>query len=215
MAQNKVYDLAPAALAALSYQMRTTIGATAPNPYGVNVALLSKLEEASTDIPSHLAEVTDLRAQLNAAIQRRDAATLAGRDAVGETARVVYANSAVTPAMIATLGLQPRSDSRTPIVPVAPTALDAKPLPTGEIALSWKSANRYGVTYRVESRVGSGAWSFVTDLTASRVTLGDYVAGIRTEFRVSASRSGRVSPFSPVAVVWGEAASVAELHLAA
>ena len=51
---------------------------------------------------------------------------------------MVYANPAVTPGMIASLGLQPRSDSRTRVVPETPLRLTTTPQPTGAILLEWK-----------------------------------------------------------------------------
>lgn len=212
MAENSIANLSPAALVALNVRIQLAI----TSAFGVPSAQVTNLNATTVALSALNIDVDSAKAAYRAAVQNRDDGRKAAAAAAAQIARTVYANPTVTSGMISDLGLSPRSSGRARIVPQAPTALNAKLLPTGEIALSWTSNNPYGVIYRVESRVGSGPWTFQTDATAKKATLVGVDAGISTAFRVSASRSGRVSAYSPVAVVWSDAAADAPaLRLAA
>lgn len=216
MPENNLTSLTPTQAAALGAQIIAATGGTAPNPYSIPAATLNALSGLDQDTLNAATDVDAKKAALRASMQERDALLRSLVESLAEIARSVYANPAVTPAMVAALGLQPRSTARVRIVPKTPTDLLATVTENGAIALKWnRFGNAKGVNFVVEAKVGTGDWAFVGSTTACRLALEGYATGAAVGFRVSASNGGTVSAPSAAATVFPSSSSAPTLRLAA
>lgn len=215
MPKNEIQSLSPDALVHLADRMIVAIDAATPAAYGITTGQVGFLGAQRDALETANQAATNAKAAARAAIQDRDAKGASCTTVVATIANIVYANPAVTPAMIADLGLSPRSTTRTRVVPVTPLRLTAIPQPTGAILVEWdRNGNPSGVNFVVEAQVGGGDWRFVQDTTATRLLLSGYAPGMPVSFRVSASKNKTTSDPSSVATLY-PASSVPALRLAA
>ena len=216
MGQNRIQSLDPTALAALASQMISTLGTGPSNPYGVPSASVEKLNGERSGVLAAATEVEAARASYRAAVQDRDAALVSCAAQVAEIARAVYVNSAVTPGMIAQLGLSPRSTTRAKVVPQKPVDLVANFTTSGRARLDWgRGGNASGVGYLVEARTGTSDWRLVADTTRTTATLDGFTSGEPVEFRVCASKNGAITEPSNSATLFTATAASPGLRLAA
>lgn len=216
MPSNNLQTMSPADLLNLATQMKTTIGPGPLTTYGVSTAQIAALATGDTDLAAAITAVVAAKAAYHSAIQARDAKQDECLSAMVSIAKTVYANSAVTPTMIAALGLQPHSTSRTRITPATPTELTATPSPDGTVLLKWnRNANPSGVNFLIETQTGTGDWTFLQDTGAARVQISGYTPGVSVSFRVTASKNGLMSAASLPTVIYSSAPSLPALQLAA
>ena len=213
MPRNSLQHLPAEDLAALARRMVAGIGPHPANPYGVATGALG---QAALRLAEANRAVDAARDAYRAAVQARLTSAEACADEAARVANAVYANPAVTPAMVAAIGLSPRAESRTRITPRTPTRLVAEALPSGRVRLQWERAgNLPGVVFRVERLVPGGVWTIVDETTAARITLAGYAPGSPVAFRIVAAKSGRVAAPTGAAVVYGPDFASAPLRIAA
>ncbi len=216
MASNNLQKLTPDELLALANQMKTTIGPGPLNLYGVSAGQIAALASGDTDLGTSITGVVSAKAAYHSAVQNRDTKQGVCLGAIVSIAKSIYANPAVTPAMISALGLQPHSTTRTKVTPSTPTELTATPSPDGNVLLKWnRNGNPSSVNFLIESQTGTGAWTFVQDTGKARVTLGGYVPGVAVSFRVVASKNGLMSAASTTAAIYAAPPSAPALQIAA
>ena len=188
--KNSITNLSPQALVAFNRLLATHLTPA----FGVPQAQQDALSTRTGRLATLNADVEEARALLRQVVTDREGARKLAAEAASGIANMVYANPAVTPGMIASLGLQPRSTSRTKVVPETPLRLTATPQPTGAILLEWdRNGNAPGVNFLVEAKLGAGEWGLAQDTTATRVLLAGFAAGAPVVFRVSASKNKTTS----------------------
>lgn len=184
-------------------------------PYGVTVGQSGALEAAKDGFGADLADVAAKKAAFRAAVEGKMAQRTSLTEVISTISAVIYNNPAVTPEMIAALGLQPRATSRAKQTPKTPLELLATPFANGDVKLVWKRGeNSYGAVYVIETKIGSGAWTQVFSTTKTRTTLEGFTPGTAVWFRIRATRNGLWSSASNDAPIYAPAPEF-ELHLAA
>ena len=211
---NDYGTLSDAQLQSLANQMDTVLTASAAS-YGVSGGQATTFNTASGGFATALVDVTAKKAAMASSVQAKEADRLTLLDNISLIANIVYNNPSVTPAMIAALGLAPRSTTRTMHQPKTPVDLMATPYASGNVLLKWsKGENVYGAVYVVEAKGETGDWEQVWSTTKTRVTLIDYTPGVPMWFRVRATRNGQISTPSNESPIY-HAGSGMSLSLAA
>lgn len=183
------------------------------NPYHLPTEAVQRLADDADALAEANEQAMAAKAMYRAAILRRNERAAACADSAAGIAAQVYANPEVSPTMIVGLGLAPRTDSRTRIVPKTPPGLVASAQGNGTVLLTWdRGGNASSVMFLVETRTPGEPWSIVLSTTRTRVKLSGVAPGVQTEFRVVASKSERRAVPSNVAVVYPP---VAALRMAA
>ena len=204
--KNNIQNLVPAEAVLLANRIVAACGPGPTNTYGIVQADLTQLAANATALTTTGNAVEDALATYRAAVATRNGQLRLTRYILGNVARQVYANSALTPAKIQTLGLSPRSKSRTKTVPVTPDGLVAEPQANGTMKLSWnRSGNPSGAMFVVEARTEGGDWAPVANTSASRTVLGDLLPGGPIQLRVYAMKNDEVSLPSPLLVLYASA----------
>ena len=215
MPNNDIQSASPVELVLLTNQISSGLGTGATNPYGVPAEQKTALTTTTLALNAMNAVVENAKAAYHSAVRNREASRAACASAAATVARTVYANPAVTPGMVAALGLSPRSRSRARILPFPPVEVTVTPVAAGDLLVKWnRGANARGVNFVVEAQTGTGEWAFVGDTTATRLTLSGYAPGSTLSLRVSASKNGTVSTPS-AAVAPYPVPAAAPLRLAA
>lgn len=177
----------------------TTISGS-PSTYFLTAPQASSLEDAATLFATSVADLPAARATFETALETKDGLRASTLELFGQLLNLVYAQPAVTPEILTTLDLTPRSTSKTPVVPVTPTTLVALPNVDGTVKVSWKpNGNKYGVVYELEvSDMDESNWAVVASVTKKSVTLEGFEPGVPKFFRVRATKNGEESPWSLV-----------------
>jgi hypothetical protein len=208
------FDLSDAELQSLANQMDAVLTTSAAS-YGVSGAQATTFNGASSDFGVALVDVTAKKAALASSVQAKDTDRGELLDNISLIANIVYNNPAVTPAMIAALGLAPRSTTRTLHQPKTPENLLATPYASGNVLLKWsRGENVYGAVYVIEAKGETGDWEQVWSTTKTRVTLTDYTPGVPMWFRIRATRNNQISTPSNESPIY-HAGSSMSLSLAA
>ena len=203
--KNDLYKLSFLEAVSFANAMLSVTGKESPNPFSIPAGQLTDLFNDSVSLSAANADVDSARMAYHSAISAREAAHRSCLGAISTVARTAYANPSLTPSQIDSLGLKPRATTRTKIVPKAPRDLVAVPTIAGNVDLKWDrngNVNGSGVVFIVESQVGTGAWTFVTETSKSKLTVLNYAVGEQASFRVIASKNGARSTPTQVAVVY-------------
>ncbi len=168
----------------------TILGLTAPQATALeNAAELfdSQLQDWNASIVSH-----------KASGQAKNAGRAAALELFSTYLNLVYASPAVTEAALASIGLSPRSDDRSPLKPQTPQDLLAVPYADGTIKLTWKKGgNKYGVFYQVQTAgADESDWTNLQVTTRANMTVSNVTPGEPRWFRVKAYKNGLESEFS-------------------
>lgn len=132
------------------------------------------------------------------------------------TAKVIAANTGITPDLKAELGLNVLPTPVGPVVPVIDLAVSG--FANGENKLVWKrNGNAQGTFFRIEAKFGaSSVWTFVANTTRIRYVHTGQTPGVQVTYRVISQRGEVVSGPSNEAVVYSSSeAEVVNLSLAA
>lgn len=211
---NNIESMTDSQLQALATQMDSILAVTYA-AYGLTAANATALTAADSTFTTGLTDVAAKKAAYRSAVQSKlsDRANLTA--IMSTIIGSIYLNPAVSPEMIAALGLQPRATTRPKQTPKTPQNLLASAYANGDVKLTWKAGeNTYGAVYVVETKVGAGDWTQVSTTTKTRMTLGGYAPGTVTWFRVRAARNDLLSGPSNDSSIYAPTALV-ELHLAA
>ena len=194
----------------------TACGPGPTNTYGIIQADLTQLAANATALTNAGNAVEDALSTYHAAVATRNNQLRVTRYILGNVARQVYANSALTPAKIETLGLSPRSKARAKVVPQTPDQLKAVPQANGKVTLVWERAgNPQGVMFVVEAQTGTGDWEPVANTSASRITMRGLLPNVPVQFRVYALKNADASPPSPVLSLFSQPQAAPALRVAA
>ena len=103
------------------------------------------------------------------------------------------------------LGFGALDDTKTRIIPSAPTALVVSGDSSNQNYLRWQGNNESGsVSYVIERRVGdTGAWTYVAVTKRQNFTHQGVTAGQYSEYRVKAISATAESAYSNTAVIYG------------
>ncbi|HMS54182.1 MAG TPA: fibronectin type III domain-containing protein [Fimbriimonadaceae bacterium] len=158
------------------------------------------------------AEMSDIAELFNDSISAAEAARVAAesssfdKDLNRETLlsiysqylNLMYATPSVTASEIMTLGLEPRSTTRTPLVPVTPEDVLATPFANGTVKITWsRGGNKYGVVYEVEcSDADESNWAVCGTTTKQNITLAGFEPGVPKWFPFGATKNGAYSDYS-------------------
>ena len=216
MGKNSIQSLPADKAVLLANHIAGVAGSGPSNPFGISLSVLSAMIDASGEVQIDGSLVESTLAAYREAIQNRAAHLNALRDAIATAARQAYASPTVTPAMIASLNLSPRSTDHARIVPKTPEGVVVSALSNGDVAISWnRGTNPRGVGFAVEARFGTDDWSLAANTTATKATLSGYALGGPVEFRVIASRNGTMTSPSSVASLFPAPSTRPNLRVAA
>lgn len=131
-------------------------------------------------------------------------------------AQKIYANPAVSDALIAQLGLPVHDSSRSKVIPVSPASLVVAGFANGENKLTWKrNGNANSVVFWLEESIGDGNWALFATSTRTTFVQQNQTPGTMKYYRVRATANGLVSAPSNEAVVYQNGSGNPALHLAA
>ncbi|HMS56480.1 MAG TPA: fibronectin type III domain-containing protein [Fimbriimonadaceae bacterium] len=197
-----IQKLAEGPLADKLNQISTAITAN-PTRYALTAPIATELSTIAELYNDALIAQEAAKAAFATAVQEKLAQRDAALELFSQYLNVVYAAPTVDDSDIASLGLSPRSTSRTPIIPVEPLNLIATPTPTGTVTLEWdRNGNSYTVQFVIESKTAETDWEIVAMTTKAKHTLYNYVPGQQAWFRVYAQKNNENSVPSNVAVIY-------------
>ena len=180
----------------LTYISSTIVAA--PATFGLTAPQAASLEASAEVFATSIVDAEEARGAFQSAIEVKDNQRESSLELFGQLLNLMYAQPAVTPGAIASLTLDPRSTTKTPVVPSQPQDFLATPFADGTVKLSWKpGANKYGVVYEVEAAdADESNWAVVATTTKSRITVAGFEAGTPKWFRVRATKNGQSSVYS-------------------
>jgi len=186
-----------------------------PNDYGVSTTQLNAVHTGGTTLNTDLTAVTNAKAQYHATVQAKDAEQKVLVNSIAALAKTVYANPAVTDAMIAALGLAPRK-SPSKNTPVQPLSLTATPNADGTVKLKWnRNGNASTIIFVIETSADGSHWDLVKATNRTSYTAFGFDPGVLAWFRVTATTSTASSAPSTAVAIYGPAApSVPQLKVA-
>lgn len=211
---SELYRLTESSLADELTFLGTTIAGN-PTRYALTAPIATSLSDAAEAYATALAEQETARAAFVEAVAAKTDLRASALELFAAYLNVVYAAPTVTDTDIASLGLAPRSSTRSAVVPQQPLGLVATPNPAGTVFLSWeRNGNPYSVQFVIEAKVGTGEWEIAAMTTKAKITLENYVPGQEASFRVYAQKNELESSPSNVAVIY-EGGEFAPLTIAA
>ncbi len=211
---NNIESMTDSQLQALATQMDSILAVTYA-AYGLTAANATALTAADSTFTTGLTDVAAKKAAYRSAVQSKlsDRANLTA--IMSTIIGSIYLNPAVSPEMIAALGLQPRATTRSKQTPKTSEELVATLTGTGEVKLVWKRGeNTYGAVYVIESKIGNGVWTQVSTTTKTRIILEGFPPSTAAWFRIRTTRNGLWSSPSNNASIYAPEAEFA-LHIAA
>ena len=212
--QNDFSKLTDAALVNKGTTTKTAIAGSEAS-YGLLPGDTTALNSDVVDFNKSITDAENARAAAQSLTQDKDAKRQALLAELTGIAKKVYANPAVTNAMLVEAGFAPRSTTRTPIVPVTPANLVANAFVNGDVKLTWdKAGNKYGVVFQVEAKSETGDWTIVATTTQSKIALTGYAPGTAAWFRVRATKNGIITTGSNEVSIY-HSSSTPSLQIAA
>ncbi|HMS56814.1 MAG TPA: fibronectin type III domain-containing protein [Fimbriimonadaceae bacterium] len=174
-----------------------------PTRYSLTAPIATELATVAELYNDSLIAQEAARAAFAAAVQEKLAQHEAALSLFSQYLNVIYSAPTVSDADIASLGMSPRSTTRTPVTPVEPLNLIATPTPAGTVTLEWdRNGNPYSVNFVIESKTAETDWEIVEMTTKSKITLYNYVPGQTAWFRAYAQKNNENSVPSNVAVIY-------------
>ena len=172
---------------------------------GLTAADVTALTGTTGNFNYSVAGVKTAKAALKSATQAETAAVKTVSNTVRGVVRRIQANPAVTPAQKASLGVNPRSAVKNHTPPVTPTGLTAEGFSTGVNSLKWNRAgNKANTIFAVEAQIGASAdWVEVGSVSATKFDHVGQTPGVKTAYRVLATRAGMKSVASPSVTLYG------------
>jgi hypothetical protein len=171
---------------------------------GLTAAQLSSLTNANAEFDAGYHGLLSARLACDNALQFKDTSRVAAEAVVRKIAQQLRANPNVSNALLAQLGLDPRTKPSRQAPLNDPTLLTATVNPdAGTVTLSWKpNGNRKGTSYVIERLdTVEGVWTPVSLSSRTRETLDNIVAGVQETYRVRAARRSELSnPSNPFTI---------------
>jgi len=194
--------------------VRTVVAAN-PAAVGLTPAQVAELESAADAFSAAYATSEAAKGLLAGLIGEKDEERMNSESVARELCQMILANPAVSTAVKGQLGLS-ISPRPFPVVS-SPEGLCANAFANGTVLVKWNRAGApFSTTFTLEARVGtSKTWVLVAATSKSRVTLTGYKPGEQVLFRVQASRGGKTSPPSNVAVIYPGSFAAPVRHVAA
>ncbi|MEQ1935753.1 MAG: fibronectin type III domain-containing protein [Fimbriimonadaceae bacterium] len=181
----------------------STVLASDPASYGVTLATATSLTGSVGTYQNSLTDLEQGKAALKAKTSTKNSSKAAVIAKIQAIAKDVYANEAVTPAMLGALGLAVHGGGGAPISPTAPNSLWADAFSNGTVKLKWnRGTNPQGVTFVIEAWNGT-AWNVVWVTTKAKATLNGFAPGVEVRFRMYASHNSTASAYSNEAIIYG------------
>ncbi len=203
MTLRDIHILSDDQLANEATELAAAISAS-PATFGLTVPIATSISDAAELFVTSL---TDWHSAQNAATNASYIKT-SQRESLLSTLsaylNLMYATPTVTGSAITSLGLAPRSETRTPVIPFQPQDLLATPFADGTVKLTWgRGDNKYGVVYQIEA-AGADAteWTMVQSTTKAKVTLSGMNPGTPMWFRVRSTKGTLTSEYSFVAGIY-------------
>ncbi|MEQ1821215.1 MAG: fibronectin type III domain-containing protein [Fimbriimonadaceae bacterium] len=212
--KNDLNNLSVNQLRTLATQFAGVAGLS-PSTYGATAAQITSLTTANTTLGGTAASLENAKEVYHGWVQQQAAEKAALLAQVRTLANQAYNKPGITGQQLQNAGLAVHDAKKTPIIPMAPTALTTQPHVNGTVELKWVSSNPYGVTYFVEASIDGGDWIQVFATKRKSIMLQGFTPGVTTSFRVKASNRGVVTVASPESVIYPAGASNAMLRLAA
>ena len=177
---------------------------------GLTAADITAISGASGGFSSSIGVVKTAKANLKAATQGELGATKTVNTTIRGVVRRIQSNAAVAPALKASLGINPRTAVKNHAPPVTPTGLTAEAFSTGVNTVKWNRAgNKPNTIFAVQAQVGAaGDWVEVGSVTATKFDHVGQTPGMKTAYRVVATRAGMRSVPSPSVTVYGAPVTV-------
>ncbi len=215
MARNTYFSMSDGDLQAMAGVVNSTMSTSAA-AYGVSGAQAAALNTAFTEFGTARSDAASAEADFHSAIEDKSAAREALLANLSTIAKVIYNNTAVTPAMIAAAGYQPRDEERTPVVPQTPTDFQAEPFANGTVQFGWgRNGNPYGVVFVLEHSPNGTSWSQIWSGRQSKAKLEGFTPGVLGWFRVRARTATLFSDWSTPEAIYGTGDDQVPLAIAA
>lgn len=169
-----------------------------PATYGLSLAQATEMADAATLFQEAIVAAENARNAAESATFDKDEQRQALVDVMSLYLNLMYATPSVTSAEIMTLGLEPRTTNKTPLIPSIPQSVLATPFADGTVKITWsRGENKYGMIYEVEvSDADESNWTVCATTTRQSVTLSGYEPGVPKWFRVRATKNGDYSDYS-------------------
>lgn len=215
MSKNNWRNASDPSFSASIAQFLSIVGPS-PAAWGFIAGQVTNLSNVVDVFDDAVVSHTDAKAAAKAATQYRDATRETASQTFALMVNEAYNNPAVTDAMIASAGLEPRDKSRTKQIPQTPIDLLVTPFANGSITLSWKpNGSTYGVTYVIETQnPGAENWSVYDVTNKTKATYYGFAPGEEKWFRVVAKKTDQTSDPSLPASIYSPA-SAPSLRVAA
>lgn len=171
-----------------------------PTTFGLNTGQATVLSDAAEVLATY---ITDLQAALAVVDSLRIGQEAAKQTVIDEFSSLLnlsYADPAVSDVSLGGLGLAPRNNGRSTVVPVQPTDLIATPRVDGTVKLVWDgTGNKYGVMFEVQAgSIDATEWVTVASTTRRNIIVSGFTPGQIRWFKVRASKNGVFSEWSLV-----------------
>ena len=211
---NRYHSMTPPQLHMLATSMTTVLDSTGGSAYSISVPQKLALVSATNALGNSMQAVSDSKAAYRSSVQTRDLDDKTLMENVAGLAKTLYANPAITDAMLVAIGLEPRPSTRTKHLPIVPTEFAAVPAVDGTVKLTWKrNGNVSGTSFLIEQKIGS-TWTFICSTTTTKLTLTGYTPGATSTFRVIATRLQMSSPASNEFTIYPNGVNDFALHAA-
>lgn len=188
---SQLRQLGDAPLADLLNQMASSI-AVGPAGFGLTAANATAMSNAAADFETALLDWNAARVAADSAIVTKNEQRETTLNTFTTYLNLMYATPTVPDATVASIGLAPRSDTRTTVIPQQPIDFVATPFADGTVKLTWgTNGNPYGVIYEIEKAdINAADWSLVFSTTKKTIILSDAPPGVIQYFRVTATKNG-------------------------
>lgn len=169
-----------------------------PTTFGLTALQATEMSDIAELFTDSIAAAEAARVAAESAAFDKDEQRDALLSIFSQYLNLMYATPGVTASEIMTLGLEPRSTSRTPVVPVTPLDVLATPFANGTVKINWnRGGNKYGVLFEIEcSDADESNWAVCGTTTKQSITLSGFDPGVPKWFRVRATKNGEYSDYS-------------------
>lgn len=194
MTIKNLQQLSDAELADTLISVSQTVVANASS-FGLSAPQAAAMEAAASTFESDLMDWNTARLAAEGASLSKNEGRENALEIFSAYLKMAYANPAVTPATMASIGFSPYSDTRTPLEAFVPRELVAVPYSDGTVRLSWKRGeNKYGVTYLVETaEADATSWVLAKTVKKLSATLPGATPGVPRWYRVRAVTAESIS----------------------
>ena len=202
-------------IAALLDTINTALSGEAGSKFPVDSATRTALNAQGASIKAAITDSDVARAREKQSIIHKEGQREAAVRLIGRVAAGLYNDPLVTPAMIASLGLEPRKSPTRPAMPTRVTALEALPNVDGTCLVRFnKGANRTTTLYDIQTSSDGLLWETATTTLKSSERIAGCPPGEARWFRVVARNSVGVVEPSLSASIYAPNVAPVKLQLA-